>query len=293
MKYKSTRNKDIEISSADAIIKGISEDGGLFVPSYFPKIENLETIKDLNYKEISYKIMSPFLQDFDSGILKNAIDNAYDEKFSKKTITSIVEVKDVFFLELYHGPTFAFKDMALSILPYLLTSAKEINNIEKEIVILTATSGDTGKAALEGFSNVSGVKIVVFYPENGVSEVQKRQMLTQEGNNTFVVGINGNFDDAQNGVKRLFNDEDFIKEMEKNNYLLSSANSINIGRLIPQIVYYFYSYLTLLNQDKLKKDEVVEGPAIIEEKSSSVILHHGDELQKDKYGNLVIKIGGQ
>jgi threonine synthase len=257
MKYISTRNKKLEISASKGVLQGISEDGGLLVPKILPKIDNLDIMKDLGYQELAYKVMRIFLSDFEEKTIKDAIKKAYDHKFSLNTIVPIVEVQDVFFLELFHGPTLAFKDMALSILPHLLNSAKIINNIEKEIVILTATSGDTGKAALEGFANASGVKIIVFYPEKGVSEVQKRQMLSQEGDNTFVVGINGNFDDAQNGVKELFNNEEFIKEMKKNNYLLSSANSINIGRLIPQIVYYFYSYLSLLNEKKIKKDEKI------------------------------------
>ncbi|NMB27043.1 MAG: threonine synthase [Tissierellia bacterium] len=257
MKYISTRNKTVSISPSEAIIQGISKDGGLFVPSILPKVDDLDTCMNMNYKELAYMIMSKFFTDFESKELEDCIDKAYDNKFSTNKIVPIVKVEDVFFLELFHGPTFAFKDMALSILPYLLKTAMKIRDTHKEIVILTATSGDTGKAALEGFANVEGIKIIVFYPENGVSEIQKRQMITQEGDNTFVVGINGNFDDAQKGVKDIFNDKEFVNYLDKNNYILSSANSINIGRLIPQIVYYFYGYLTLLQQGHIEKNEKV------------------------------------
>ncbi len=257
MKYISTRDKTNLVSSSEAIIQGISRDGGLFVPKTLPKIDNLEIIAKMNYRELAFHIMSKFFTDFDPNILKDCIDKAYDNKFTVEDIAPIEKVQDVFFLELYHGPTLAFKDMALSILPYLLKAAMNTMNIKKEIVILTATSGDTGKAALEGFANVEGIKIIVFYPENGVSQIQKRQMITQEGENTFVVGIKGNFDDAQSGVKTIFNDKEFVGFLDKNGYLLSSANSINIGRLIPQIVYYFYGYLTLLNEKQLEKHEKI------------------------------------
>ena len=256
MRYISTRNKSISVSSSKAIIQGISTDGGLFVPSNLPKIY-LKDILDMDYKELAFSIMSKFLTDFEPNVLKECIEKAYDEKFDTDIIAPLAEVGDSFFLELYHGPTLAFKDMALSILPHLLKAAMKINEIQDEVVILTATSGDTGKAALEGFANVEGIKIIVFYPENGVSEIQKRQMITQEGENTFVIGINGNFDDAQNGVKELFNNKDFIKTLKENNYILSSANSINIGRLIPQIVYYFHSYLTLLKSRRIDESEMI------------------------------------
>ena len=256
MRYISTRNKSISVSSSKAVIQGISIDGGLFVPSNIPKINLLDTI-DMDYKELAFSIMSKFLTDFEPSVLKDCIEKAYDEKFDTDIIVPLAEVGDSFFLELYHGPTLAFKDMALSILPYLLKAAIKINGIQDEVVILTATSGDTGKAALEGFANVKGIKIIVFYPENGVSEIQKRQMITQEGENTFVIGIDGNFDDAQNGVKELFNNKDFAKSLKENHYILSSANSINIGRLIPQIVYYFYSYLILLKNGKIIENEKI------------------------------------
>lgn len=257
MRYISTRNKDIEVSSAKAIIQGISKDGGLFVPKVLPRIESLEKLVPMDYKELAYTIMSKFLPDFEPSILKDCIDKAYDNKFDLDIIAPVVELDNSFILELFHGPTFAFKDMALSILPYLLKEAVRIEKINKEIVILTATSGDTGKAALEGFANVLGVKIIVFYPESGVSEIQKRQMLTQEGDNTFVVGIKGNFDDAQSGVKSIFNDKEFVESLYEKDYILSSANSINIGRLIPQIVYYFYGYILLVNQGEIEKGEKI------------------------------------
>jgi threonine synthase len=257
MRYISTRNKNIEVSSAEAIIQGISNDGGLFVPKKLPKIKDLEPTFNMNYKDLAYTIMSKFFVDFEPSVLKACIDRAYDNKFDTNIIAPIVEIDDGFILELFHGPTFAFKDMALSILPYLLKEAVKIRAIDKEVVILTATSGDTGKAALEGFANVPGVKIVVFYPENGVSKIQKRQMITQEGDNTFVVGIKGNFDDAQSGVKKIFNDKDFVQFLYEKGYILSSANSINIGRLIPQIVYYFYGYIMLVNQGKIEKGEKI------------------------------------
>ncbi len=257
MKYISTRNKKISISASEAIIQGISKDGGLFVPTSIPKIANLMDLKEVSYKELAFVIMSKFLTDFEPNALKNCIDKAYDSKFSSQEIAPLVKAGDVFFLELFHGPTLAFKDMALSILPHLLKEAIRINKIDKEVVILTATSGDTGKAALEGFANVNGIKIIVFFPEDGVSEIQKRQMITQEGDNTFVVGINGNFDDAQSGVKEIFNNSDFVNLLDKNNYIFSSANSINIGRLIPQMVYYFHSYLTLLRQGRIKDNEKI------------------------------------
>lgn len=251
MRYISTRNKETSIRSSQAIIQGISKDGGLFVPDEIPEV-SLEELKGLDYKELAFKILKVFLTDFEDADLKECIENAYDDKFDTDIIAPLVKVGDDYCLELYHGPTLAFKDMALSILPYLLKKSLKINNIEEEVVILTATSGDTGKAALEGFANVDGIKILVFFPEDGVSKIQKLQMKTQEGANTFVVGINGNFDDAQSGVKEIFNDKDFVEELKKNNYILSSANSINIGRLIPQVVYYFYSYLTLVDNDEIK-----------------------------------------
>lgn len=255
MRYISTRNKYNFLSSSEAIVKGISEDGGLFVPENIPVISSIKSLINMNYKELSYEIIKKFFTDIDEKSLISSIDNAYDKKFTKREIVPLVQVGDLHYLELFHGPTFAFKDIALSILPYLLKESIKNTEENKEIVILTATSGDTGKAALENFADVSGIKIIVFFPEDGVSDIQKRQMITQEGNNTFVVSINGDFDDAQSGVKEIMNDISFTKLLDNKDYKLSSANSINIGRLIPQIVYYFYSYLRLLRDNKIEDDE--------------------------------------
>ncbi|MBZ9607116.1 threonine synthase [Clostridium estertheticum] len=256
--YKSTRGNEKEVKSAEAIARGLSEDGGLFVPTSIPKLTiGLAELCHMNYKELAFTIMKEFLTDYDEKDLLEAIDMAYDEKFDVSAIAPISKHGGLYFLELYHGPTLAFKDMALSILPYLLKNAVKKLNIDKEMVILTATSGDTGKAALEGFANVKGTKIIVFFPQEGVSEIQKRQMLTQSGDNTFVIGIDGNFDDAQNGVKQMLTDEGLLKRLEENNKMFSSANSINIGRLIPQVVYYFYAYAQLCNMGDIKIGEEI------------------------------------
>jgi threonine synthase len=256
MKYKSTRSKVPLIESSEAIIKGIAEDGGLYVPFEIPISDrSLEDLATLSYKELAYYIMSKYLTDFDEKELKDCIDKAYNEKFETPLISPLVEKAEVHFLELYHGPTLAFKDMALSILPHLLKVSMEKQNIHQEVVILTATSGDTGKAALEGFANVEGTKIMVFFPQDGVSTIQKLQMVTQEASNTFVSAIEGNFDDAQNAVKSIFSDKPLAEKLADKGYILSSANSINIGRLIPQIVYYFYGYLTLLKEGKISQGD--------------------------------------
>lgn len=257
MQYTSTRNKDIRITPSQAIIRGISDDGGLYVPIEIPSVDNIYKWKNLSYGELAYEVMKRFLTDFSEEKLKSCIEKAYDEKFETQDIAQLKKVGDLYFLELFHGPTLAFKDMALSILPHLLREALEIQDVNKEVVILTATSGDTGKAALEGFSGVEGTKIVVFYPEDGVSKIQKLQMITQEGDNAHVVGIKGNFDDAQSGVKNIFNDIDLKEKLMESGYILSSANSINIGRLVPQIVYYFYSYLSLLNKGEINECEEI------------------------------------
>lgn len=256
--YRSTRGNCDLITASEAIIKGIAEDGGLYVPVAIPKIhEPLEDIMNFSYKQLAFYILQKFLTDFEDEELIQCIDKAYDEKFDDEQIVPLRKEENAFFLELYHGPTLAFKDMALSILPHLLKAALKKHNISKEVVILTATSGDTGKAALEGFANVEGTRIVVFFPENGVSDIQKRQMTTQEGNNTYVAAIDGNFDDAQSGVKKIFNDKSYKEFLEGNNYILSSANSINIGRLLPQIVYYFYAYLNMMKNKNIEKNEKV------------------------------------
>ena len=211
----------------------------------------------MTYQETAYEVMQAFLSDYTEEELKNCIKNAYDSKFDTEVIAPLAYADGAYYLELFHGATIAFKDMALSILPHLMTTAVNKNHIENEIVILTATSGDTGKAALAGFADVKGTKIIVFYPKNGVSPIQEKQMITQKGDNTFVVGIRGNFDDAQNGVKKIFGDKEFARLMADNGYQFSSANSINIGRLVPQVVYYVYAYAQLLKEGKIAEGEPV------------------------------------
>ena len=205
--YGSTRNDEKKIQASQAILKGLSEDGGLFVPDHIPSLEkSLKDMADMSYQEIAYEVMKLFLTDFTEEELKNCIRKAYDSKFDTEEIAPLVEADHAYYLELFHGATIAFKDMALSILPHLLTASARKNGVKNEIVILTATSGDTGKAALAGFADVEGTKIVVFYPKDGVSPVQERQMVTQKGDNTAVVAIHSNFDDAQTGVKNIFSD---------------------------------------------------------------------------------------
>jgi threonine synthase len=256
--YKSTRGDKKRVLSTEAIIKGIADDGGLFVPETIPQInKDLYKLKSTDYKELAFLIMKEFLTDYRQDELKNCITRAYDSKFDAEIIAPLSKKMGVYFLELYHGPTLAFKDMALSLLPHLLKKAARKLNLNQEIVILTATSGDTGKAALQGFANVEGTKIIVFFPYKGVSKIQERQMLTQEGTNTYAIGLKGNFDDAQRGVKEIFEDLAFNKKIEEKNYIFSSANSINIGRLIPQIVYYFYAYLNMLDEGEIKNSEKI------------------------------------
>ena len=256
--YQSTRGDKKGVLSTEAIIKGIAGDGGLFVPETIPQInKDLYKLKGTDYKKLAFLIMKEFLTDYHQDELKDCINKAYDNKFNTQIVAPLNKKMGAYFLELYHGPTLAFKDMALSILPHLLKKASRKLNINQEIVILTATSGDTGKAALQGFANVEGTKIIVFFPYKGVSKIQERQMLTQEGANTYVIGLKGNFDDAQSGVKEIFEDPAFNKKIKEKNYIFSSANSINIGRLIPQIVYYFYAYLNMLVGDEIKNDEKI------------------------------------
>ncbi len=209
----------------------------------------------MTYQEVAYEVMKLFLTDFTEEELKNCIANAYDSKFDTEVIAPLAEAGGAYYLELFHGKTIAFKDMALSILPHLMITSAKKNHADKDIVILTATSGDTGKAALAGFADVPGTKIIVFYPREGASPIEEKQMVTQKGDNTLVVGIHGNFDDAQTGVKKLFSDKDLKKEMADKGYQFSSANSINIGRLVPQIVYYVYAYAQLLAEGKIAADE--------------------------------------
>ena len=254
--YKSTRGGQTNATASEAILQGLAQDGGLFVPEQIPKLSlSMEKMKGMSYQEIAYEVMRLFLTDFTEEELKGCIAKAYDEKFDTETIAPLSKVDDAFFLELFHGATIAFKDMALSILPHLMTTAARKNHMKDEIVILTATSGDTGKAALAGFADVPGTKIVVFYPKDGVSPIQEKQMVTQKGENTMVVGIHGNFDDAQSGVKAIFGDKELERQLKECGYRFSSANSINIGRLVPQIVYYVYAYVKLLENDELKPEE--------------------------------------
>ena len=256
--YSSTRNKNEKVTASQAILKGLATDGGLFVPDEIPALDvSIEELAGMSYQETAYAVMKQFLTDFTEEELKNCINRAYDSKFDTAEIAPLVEAKGAYYLELFHGSTIAFKDMALSILPHLLTTSARKNNVENDIVILTATSGDTGKAALAGFADVEGTKIVVFYPKNGVSPIQEKQMVTQKGANTHVVGIHGNFDQAQTGVKQMFSNVALKEELADKGYQFSSANSINIGRLVPQIVYYVYSYAKLYANGVIGKDEVV------------------------------------
>lgn len=256
--YSSTRNGEEKVTASKAILKGLADDGGLFVPESIPKLDvTIEELAKMSYQETAYAVMKLFFTDFTEEELKNCINKAYDSKFDTDEIAPLVEADGAYYLELFHGETIAFKDMALSILPHLLTTAAKKNQVNNEIVILTATSGDTGKAALAGFADVEGTKIVVFYPKDGVSPIQKQQMVTQKGDNTYVVGINGNFDQAQTGVKKMFSDKELAKELDAAGYQFSSANSINIGRFIPQITYYVYAYAKLYANGKIAKDEKI------------------------------------
>ncbi|BFL47224.1 threonine synthase [Lactonifactor longoviformis] len=256
--YKSTRGNNETVPASAAILKGLSEDGGLFVPTQIPALDtDIETLSGMSYQEVAYTVMSKFLTDFTEDELKDCIARAYDKKFDTEVIAPLAKSDGAYYLELFHGSTIAFKDMALSILPYLLTTSAKKNHAENEIVILTATSGDTGKAAMAGFADVPGTKIIVFYPKDGVSPIQEKQMVTQKGKNTYVVSIRGNFDDAQTGVKNIFNDKNMTEELDGAGFQFSSANSINIGRLVPQIVYYVYAYATLYGNGEIEKDEKI------------------------------------
>ena len=256
--YKSTRDADKTVTASQAILKGMADDGGLFVPVSIPKLPvSLGELKEMTYQEIAYTVMKEFLTDFTEEELKSCIAKAYDSKFDTEEIAPLAKVEDAYYLELFHGATIAFKDMALSILPHLLTTSAKKNQVKNEIVILTATSGDTGKAALAGFADVEGTKIIVFYPKNGVSRVQELQMVTQKGDNTSVVAIHGNFDNAQSGVKAMFENKELEKELNEAGYQFSSANSINIGRLVPQVVYYVYAYAKLLQNEEIAEDEEI------------------------------------
>ena len=256
--YRSTRSNSEPVTASQAILKGLSDDGGLFVPDHIPALDkSLSELAGMSYQQVAYEVMKLFLTDFTEEELKNCINNAYDSKFDTEKIAPLVQADDAYYLELFHGSTIAFKDMALSILPHLMITSARKNNIKNEIVILTATSGDTGKAALAGFADVKGTRIIVFYPKNGVSPIQEKQMVTQKGANTFVVGIHGNFDDAQTGVKKIFSDKELAKEMDEKGFQFSSANSINIGRLVPQNCYYVYAYAQSLKDGKITEGEKI------------------------------------
>lgn len=256
--YQSTRGRETGVPASMAILKGLAEDGGLFMPTEIPELDvPMEKLGTMTYQETAYEVMKLFLTDYSPEELKDCITKAYDSKFDTEEIAPLAKADGAYFLELYHGSTIAFKDMALSILPHLMTTAAKKNRVDKEIVVLTATSGDTGKAAMAGFADVPGTSIIVFYPKDGVSKVQELQMRTQKGANTNVVAINGNFDDAQTGVKKLFGDKSLEALLESKGFQFSSANSINIGRLVPQIVYYVYAYARLLANEEIAGGEQI------------------------------------
>ncbi len=261
MYYNSTRNSDVKVTSAEAITQGISAEGGLFVPESIPQLTaaDIKAIGDMKYSDRAAFVFSKFLTDFTDAEIHYCTDNAYSTKnFETDNIAEIAHLfSGTYMLELWHGPTCAFKDMALQILPYFLTTSAKKIKLDKKIVILVATSGNTGKAALEGFKDVEGTSILVFYPEDGVSPMQKRQMRTQEGSNVGVCALKGNFDDCQSGVKAIFTDESVKKALDENGMMFSSANSINWGRLVPQIVYYISSYAELLKDGEISEGEKV------------------------------------
>ncbi|HFI0143312.1 TPA: threonine synthase [Streptococcus suis] len=256
--YQSTRDAQNTVSASQAILQGLATDGGLFTPIAIPTVDlDFSVLKDASYQEVAKLILSAFLDDFTADELDYCINNAYDSKFDTPVIAPVVKLKGQYNLELFRGSTIAFKDMALSILPYLMTTAAKKHGLENEIVILTATSGDTGKAAMAGFADVPGTQIIVFYPRDGVSKVQELQMTTQTGANTHVVAIDGNFDDAQTNVKHMFNDEALRAKLAAKKLQFSSANSMNIGRLVPQIVYYVYAYAQLVKTGEIKAGDKV------------------------------------
>lgn len=261
MYYKSTRNSEVKVTSAQAIAQGISVDGGLFVPEEIPSItlEDIKTLGSADYRERAKFVFGKFLTDFTEAEIAYCVDNAYNTKaFDSDNIAELAHLFDgTYMLELWHGPTCAFKDMALQILPYLLTTSTKKLNSDKKVVILVATSGDTGKAALEGFKDVEGTSILVFYPDDGVSAMQKKQMTTQEGENVGVCAIKGNFDDAQNGVKAIFTNKEISDKLAENGMMFSSANSINWGRLAPQIIYYISSYAQLVADGEIELGEKI------------------------------------
>ena len=256
--YQSTRDTNNTVTASQAILQGLATDGGLFTPISYPQMElDFTKLKDASYQEVAKLILSAFLDDFTDQELDDCINNAYDSKFDTPEIAPLVKLNGQYNLELFHGSTIAFKDMALSILPHLMTTAAKKHGLKNKIVILTATSGDTGKAAMAGFADVPGTEIIVFYPKDGVSKVQELQMTTQTGDNTHVVAIEGNFDDAQTNVKRIFNDAALRERLAAHKLQFSSANSMNIGRLVPQIVYYVYAYAQLVKTGQIQAGEAV------------------------------------
>ncbi len=260
MNYRSTRNNSVSVSSAKAIAQGLSDEGGLFVPENLPKLskDDILALCDKSYPERAFEIFKLFLTDFTDDEITHCVNGAYGSSFDTENVSELSHLlTGTYILELWHGPTCAFKDMALQILPYLLTTSAKKTIDGKEIAILVATSGDTGKAALEGFKDVDGTSITVFYPEDGVSDMQKRQMTTQEGNNVHVCAVKGNFDDCQNGVKAIFTDAGLKAELDKMNVVFSSANSINWGRLSPQVVYYISAYASLIKNGEIEYGEKI------------------------------------
>ena len=258
MLFHSTRNRADVMEASQAIVQGISKDGGLYVPTEIPAFEkSLSEMAQMNYQELAYTVMKQYFTDFTEAELKDCIAGAYGKGFEGEEPVELNRVGEDYFLELYHGRTIAFKDMALSILPYLMVTAAKKNQVNEELVIVTATSGDTGKAALAGFADVPNTRIIVFYPKDGVSAVQEQQMVSQEGNNVSVIAINGNFDDAQTAVKRMMDSKELAERMQAKGFRFSSANSINIGRLVPQIVYYVYAYTRLLKDGAVSEGEEI------------------------------------
>ncbi len=258
MNYKSTRGKAPDLGIEEAIIKGIASDGGLYVPERFPRIEkSWDELSKLGYKDLAFEVLKPYFESFTGDELRACIDGAYDGKFEAEDIVPVVKAGGAWYLELYHGRTAAFKDMALSMLPYLLTTSMKKTGEKKTVVILVSTSGDTGMAALKGFEDVPGTKIIVFFPDGGVSAVQEKQMRTATGSNVSVLAIRGNFDDAQTTQKKILNDAEFGKEMAGLGFSFTAANSMNIGRLLPQIVYYVWGYVRLVGRGEIKAGDPV------------------------------------
>ncbi|MDE6691191.1 MAG: threonine synthase [Clostridia bacterium] len=259
MKFISTRGGE-KVTGAQAIVKGLSDNGGLYVPENFPQVsaEEMDEMIGMSYPERAAKVLYKFLDDYDEKELLSACEAAY-AKFEGDDPAPLVKIKEgVYVLELFHGPTCAFKDMALTVLPYLLRKGCDICGVQEQILVLVATSGDTGKAALEGFRDAKGIKIMVFYPDDGVSSMQKLQMCTQEGKNVNVVAVKGNFDDCQTAVKNIFNSEECAAALKERGTLLSSANSINFGRLAPQIAYYFSAYLDLVSSEQIEMGQEID-----------------------------------